>query len=330
MENNVINFVSKEESQEILKEQRIQYLLNEFAKYNSKRTVKVIEKLLRGQKLVGNDRLIFSNSLIKIKLELRKYYKDIEKENDTIKGNQTYINYCNKILDNKSNYEIGYIKRVKEAKKYCEEDTERSRKIIFNTEKIIENNGVLLVDFILPNLDKYFTLDEIVQIVGGNQERYKQILHDDKCYKEKGLIKNTPLTATDIIVHHIEYQNNKQRCQDFFNAKPYEEPLCNTVWNTIVNKMQEYRKLNNKLDEEINRETEKLFGDTMVYSNGERVIQNLTARELIKKFTGGFISELKSSPTLDLEQVFRVKNFNNGTYAVIDKDGNILYNLYLK
>ena len=44
MENNVINFASKEESQEILKEQRIQYLLNEFAVNNSKRTVKVIEK----------------------------------------------------------------------------------------------------------------------------------------------------------------------------------------------------------------------------------------------------------------------------------------------
>lgn len=238
-----------------------------------------------------DDRLFLSNRFIDIKLKLKQAYK--------------------------------YLDIVYDLRKLLPEDKEEELLgFISEYESYINDCAKSLVDLLIPQIDKYFSADEIVQLISGNYEEVKRI--KEWYSKEKT---GTPSVATSYIIHHAEYRWRKGRCKDFVDCPRWEMPLFNCISDYMLEEIRKVPKFHN----EMLQFEENLFGEAMIYSDtGEKVIRVMPVREIIKKFKGNFIKELKLNKEIDLEKEYRVKSFNNGSYAIVSDEGEILHQLYIK
>ncbi|MFQ8892713.1 MAG: hypothetical protein ACLR8H_10080 [Clostridium sp.] len=288
----ITEFKSREQIEE---EKMIEFKEGYIKTFSEKETDRAM-RLFFGE-IKGNDRLFISNRLIDVKFKLKKTYKNL----DII---YKYLNAMNSIEALPKNEEEELLGYIDEYKKY------------------INTCGEALVDVILPEIDKHFSDDEIIQLISGNHEEVKKI-------KEWYAKEEEEMTSisTIYIVHHAEYRWRKGRSKDFVDCPSWEMPLFNCVSDYMLGEIRKVPKFHNEMLEF----QENLFGESMIYtSTGERVIKVMPVREIIRKFKGDFVRKLKANKEIDLEKEYRVKNFNNGSYAIISDEGEILHQLYIK
>ena len=288
--------ITEFKSREQIEEEKMIELKESYTKTFSE---KEADRAIRvfSEELKGDDRLFISNRLVDIKFKLKKAYKDL----DVI---YNYLNAMNSIEALPKNEEEELLGYIDEYKKY------------------INTCGEALVDVILPEIDKHFSDDEIIQLISGNHEEVKKI-------KEWYSKKEEEMTSlsTLYIVHHAEYRWRKGRSKDFVDCPSWEMPLFNCVSDYMLGEIRKVPKFHNEMLEF----QENLFGESMIYtSTGERVIKVMPVREIIRKFKGDFVRKLKANKEIDLEKEYRVKNFNNGSYAIVSDEGEILHQLYIK
>jgi len=262
----------------------------------------------------GNDRLVISNSVIKAKFKLRKIYVKLNKLYEDMKRTK-------KMLE---------LNLTADRRQYYEDYSEVLNEYIESLEKEIFHYGALLIHSYIPLLDKYFSDNEIIQIVSGSDNNAKRIKY---CYDRK---ENGQKSITDsFIIHHIEYRWKKGRCKDFVDCPEWEMPLFNCVsaymWKAINS--------NSKAKADMDNFFEEIFEDAMIYtvldSNGniigsEKVVQTLTQNELIKSYQGSFINELKKKAKFDGVTIYRVKRVDNMVYHVIGEDKCVIASIYKK
>lgn len=288
--------ITEFKSREQIEEEKMIEFKERYVKTFSEKETDRAMKLFFGE-IKGNDRLFISNRLIDVKFKLKKVYKNL----DVI---YNYLNAMNSIEALPKNEEEELLGYIDEYKKY------------------INTCGKALVDVILPEIDKYFSDDEIIQLISGNHEEVKKI-------KEWYSKKEEEITSlsTIYIVHHAEYRWRKGRSKDFVDCPSWEMPLFNCVSDYMLGEIRKVPKFHNEMLEF----QENLFGESMIYtSTGERVIKVMPVREIIRKFKGDFVRKLKANKEIDLEKEYRVKNFNNGSYAIVSDEGEILHQLYIK
>lgn len=288
--------ITEFKSREQIEEEKMIEFKERYVKTFSEKETDRAMRLFFGE-IKGNDRLFISNRLIDVKFKLKKVYKDL----DVI---YNYLNAMNSIEALPKNEEEELLGYIDEYKKY------------------INTCGEALVDVILPEIDKHFSDDEIIQLITGNHEEVKKI-------KEWYSKKEEEITSlsTIYIVHHAEYRWRKGRSKDFVDCPSWEMPLFNCVSDYMLGEIRKVPKFHNEMLEF----QENLFGESMIYtSTGERVIKVMPVREIIRKFKGDFVRKLKANKEIDLEKEYRVKNFNNGSYAIVSDEGEILHQLYIK
>ncbi|MDY4823462.1 MAG: hypothetical protein SPF04_01820 [Bacilli bacterium] len=288
--------ITEFKSREQIEEEKMIEFKERYVKTFSEKETDRAMRLFFGE-IKGNDRLFISNRLIDVKFKLKKVYKDL----DVI---YNYLNAMNSIEALPKNEEEELLGYIDEYKKY------------------INTCGEALVDVILPEIDKHFSDDEIIQLISGNHEEVKKI-------KEWYSKKEEEITSlsTIYIVHHAEYRWRKGRSKDFVDCPSWEMPLFNCVSDYMIGEIRKVPKFHNEMLEF----QENLFGESMIYtSTGERVIKIMPVREIIRKFKGDFVRKLKANKEIDLGKEYRVKNFNNGSYAIVSDEGEILHQLYIK
>lgn len=288
--------ITEFKSREQIEEEKMIEFKERYVKTFSEKETDRAMRLFFGE-IKGNDRLFISNRLIDVKFKLKKVYKNL----DVI---YNYLNAMNSIEALPKNEEEELLGYIDEYKKY------------------INTCGEALVDVILPEIDKYFSDDEIIQLISGNHEEVKKI-------KEWYSKKEEEITSlsTIYIVHHAEYRWRKGRSKDFVDCPSWEMPLFNCVSDYMIGEIRKVPKFHNEMLEF----QKNLFGESMIYtSTGERVIKVMPVREIIRKFKGDFVRKLKANKEIDLEKEYRVKNFNNGSYAIVSDEGEILHQLYIK
>ena len=244
--------ITEFKSREQIEEEKMIEFKERYVKTFSEKETDRAMKLFFGE-IKGNDRLFISNRLIDVKFKLKKVYKNL----DVI---YNYLNAMNSIEALPKNEEEELLGYIDEYKKY------------------INTCGKALVDVILPEIDKYFSDDEIIQLISGNHEEVKKI-------KEWYSKKEEEITSlsTIYIVHHAEYRWRKGRSKDFVDCPSWEMPLFNCVSDYMLGEIRKVPKFHNEMLEF----QENLFGESMIYtSTGERVIKVMPVREIIRKFKG--------------------------------------------
>lgn len=301
--------IVKYKSKEQIIDEKMESLREFFPKKDFNRWVRINKNAAE-----GNDRIAISNNFLKLKFKLVNIYKD---------------------LDN-------YRKEKKKASKvleleFIDKNTERQYKEYINKlDNLIENYnnqlnslGYVLVNLYVPMLDKYFNKKEIVQLIGGSYEQIKKI---DEWYKKRET--GTRSITDSYIIHHGEYRWRKGRSKDFIDCPNWEMPLFNCMsdymWKAINDNPKTRAEMDNKFEE--------MFQDSMVNvtidPNGniiatEKVIQELSIKELVIDYQGKFISELKKDNIFD-NKTYRVKRLENNVYCIVDKDNKMIEKIYRK
>ncbi|MDU7363902.1 hypothetical protein [Clostridium sp.] len=295
------------------KEQRVDEKMEELREFFSE---KDFERWVRISKNAakGNDRLAISNNFLNLKFKLRKIYKNLD------------IRYEDKKRAKRA-LELEYID--KNTKKQYQDYIKQLDDLMENYKIQLNSLGFVLINLYVPMLDKYFNKKEISQLIGGSYEQIKRI-DEWKEKKETG----TRSIAEAYIIHHGEYRWRKGRSKDFIDCPDWEMPL---FW-CMSDHMHKAIKENPKLSNEMDKQFEEMFSDCIVDATidekgnviaVEKVIQELSVRELVKDYQGKFINELKKGNIFDSKK-YRVKKLENNTYCIVDKDNKEIEKIYKK
>ncbi|WP_066889375.1 hypothetical protein [Clostridium nigeriense] len=301
----IVEYKSKEQ----IKDEKMEQLREFFSEKDFNRWVRINKNAAE-----ENDRIAISNNFLKLKFKLINIYKDLDtcyKDKKRAKG----------VLD------LDYID--KNTKKEYLDYYSAIDKLIENYKTQLNSLGYVLVNLYVPMLDKYFNKKEIAQLIGGSYEQIKRI-DEYQSKKETG----TSSITKAYIIHHGEYRWRRGRNKDFIDCPNYEMPLFNCMSDYMWKAINDDPKLRNKMDNKF----EEMFSDSMVSAtideNGnviavEKVIQELSIRELIKDYQGKFINELKKGNIFDTKK-YRVKKLENNVYYIVDKDNKEIEKIYKK
>lgn len=301
----IVNFKNKEE----LKNEEIEKQI-EFANRNIKfkkdrdRYIRIVTGNMQ-----PDDRLYFSNEIIRFKFMLRDYYKRLEEGRKLNEFYKTYLDRC----------------EDEEVKKYLDENIKYMNSI----------NGCILsignvIEIILDKMNEYFTENEMIQLISGSHEQCKRIKeYYDK--KETG----TKSFSQSLIIHHGEYRWRKGRAKDFIDCPKWEMPLffsLNSYMWSVIDSDQ-------KAKAEIDNLFADMFEDTMInvitdldgnVVSAEKIIQEYTSNDLIRNFSGLFVSDLKRKNTLDHTTIYTIRRLDGGVYSVLDENKNSIATIYKK
>lgn len=301
----IVEYKSKEQ----MRDEKMEELREFFSEKDFNRWVRINKNAAE-----GNDRIAISNSFINLKFKLRDIYKDLDKWYEEIRR-------VKEVLD------LDYINKSI-RKEYLDYYNEID-KLIENYKTQLNSLGYVLVNLYVPMLDRYFNKKEIAQLIGGSYEQIKRI-DEYQSKKETG----TSSITKAYIIHHGEYRWRRGRNKDFIDCPNYEMPLFNCMSDYMWKEINDDPKLRNKMDNKF----EEMFSDSMVSAtideNGnviavEKVIQELSIRELIKDYQGKFINELKKGNIFDTKK-YRVKKLENNVYYIVDKDNKEIEKIYKK
>lgn len=150
---------------------------------------KVRAKKFTLNKLTKKDRLIFSNSLVKCKKVLKKYYQELDE-----------IHRCENLIKNglQDNTSKLILENYTNAKK--------------NLNIQIQNYNYFLLNFVFKGIDLYFTKEEIRQLVGGSKKSL------DKYYLENPKDKSKGFTYR--FIYHYKAEIYPYRESDYFSLNP--------------------------------------------------------------------------------------------------------------
>lgn len=304
--------ITEFKSKEQLAIENSQKVEEELKKYYSEKELGRFKRILKNE-AQGDDRLFLSNSIVNMKFKLRDSYKKLDRH---YKLRNTINNRLKLDSTEKSRIEHEeYLANVNDG--------------ISELKEGLLNYGALLSSYI-PLLDKYFSEQEIIQLLSGSYEEAKNI----KEYYDKDETGTRSLTDS-FIIHHIEYRWRKGRSKDFIDCPDYEMPLFNCIskymWKAINNNPTAKADMDNFFEDTL--------GGAMVYTirdgegnviSAEKVFQDVTQNELIRDYQGAFINELKQKNILDNETTYKIKRIDNGVYSIIGENKESIATIYKK
>lgn len=302
----IIEYKSKEQK----KDEGMEKLREFFSEKDFNRWVRINKNAAE-----GNDRIAISNNFLNLKFKLRDIYKDLDKWYKEKRRTEEVLDLDYVSKSTKEEY-LDYYNAVD--------------KLIKNYKTQLNSLGYVLVNLYVPMLDKYFNKKEIAQLIGGSYEQIKRI-DEFQAKKETG----TRSITEAYIIHHGEYRWRKGRSKDFIDCPDYEMPLFNCMSDYIWKEINDDPKLKNEMDNKF----EEMFSDSMVNATidekgnviaVEKVIQELSIRELIRDYQGKFINELKKGNIFDNDKKYKVKKLEGNVYCIVDKENNNEEKIYKK
>lgn len=305
--------ITEFKSKEQLKEEEFNKAMEKLRHLLPEREYDRMVRIFR-DKAQGQDRIFISNNVISIKFKLREIYKKLDSLYDDRKHTED-------ILKCDLNVEI---------RKQLEEYLEYTKEYVSNLESKISSYGALLINIYIPLMDKYFTEHEIIQIIGGSYEQCKRI----KKYYDKHDTGTRSLTDS-FIVHHGEYRWRRGLSKDFIDCPRWEMPLFECVSEYLFETIRN----NSKLKAGMDKVTEDLFGDAMIYAtidsqgniiSAEKIYQDMTVKDLIKNYKGKFINDLKNDNSLNITATYKIKLEEDGSYSIVDEDNTAIATVYKK
>lgn len=156
--------------------------INTFKGPDRKRAERYVEN-----KLTKKDRLIFSNNLVKCKFILRAFYKRLDE-----------VHAIGKSVNKSQSDAFIILRNCEEDKKYLLSQIDRYRNF--------------LISFVFKGIDKYFTKEEICQLIGN-----KETL--DKYYMDNGKSKgNFNFTYEYITKYKCEFISCKKTVSPLYRC----------------------------------------------------------------------------------------------------------------
>lgn len=270
-------------------------------------------RIFKGQ-AIENDRIAISNGFIGLKFKIRDLYKDL----DTCYKKNKIAKDVLELESIDSDIRKQYIEYIYELNNYID-----------RCQKILNTLAGVLINLYIPLIDKHFNKKEIIQIIGGSYEEVNKI----NAFIERKETGTNSITES-YIIHHVEYRWRKGRSKDFIDCPNWEMPLFNCISDYMLEEIHKNSEASNKMSNIF----EEMFGEysssVTLDSNGnviniEKIIQEVSIKELLKNYRGNFIRELRKGNIFSEEKI-KIKKLKDNVYCILDEDNKEGEKIYKK
>lgn len=216
---------------------------------------------------------------VKKKLSLKSRYKVLPQIVQQIKGTRDNIsvleiekeqlmNVHDKVVDGKAlselNKEISYhYKRLGELENFADS--------VRDEIKNLESDMFVLVDL----GDSYLSTHQKIQLLGGGVKRAQEIIEFYLKHEKDAAIES--ISFMKLVMHHTEYQWNKQRERDWVDCEIWEIPVFEACMNEMMRRMRDY-------EQETGRSFMTEFMEERAKANGKKVVQKQTEHGVVITF----------------------------------------------
>ncbi len=216
---------------------------------------------------------------VKKKLSLKSRYKVLPQVVQQIKNTKDNIsileiekeqlmNTRNKVVDGKGlsvlNQEISYhYKRLGELENFADS--------LRGEIKNLESDMFVLVDL----GDSYLSTHQKIQLLGGGVKKAQEIIKS--CLECEKTSPTETIPFMELVMHHTEYQWNKQRERDWVDCEIWEMPVFEACMNETIRRMHDYK-------QETGRCFMTEFMEDHAKANGKKVVQKQTEYGMVMTF----------------------------------------------
>lgn len=216
---------------------------------------------------------------VKRKLSLKSHYKVLPqvvqqikniRDNISVLGieKEHLVNTHDKVVDGKAlselNKEISYhYNRVGELENFADS--------VRDEIKNLESDMFVLVDL----GDSYLSTHQKIQLLGGGVKKAQEIIEFHLKHEKDAVIESIPFM--ELVMHHTEYQWNKQRERDWVDCEIWEMPVFEACMNEMIRRMCDY-------EQETGRYFMTEFMEEHAKANGKKVVQKQTDHGVVITF----------------------------------------------
>lgn len=221
----------------------------------------------------------YRNLFVTLKLRLKLRYQEMDQWRQQIKathkkiealenekaqllrGNNRIFN-CNALFTLKKELSTQYVALVE------------LENLVTGTEEGIEGLECNMFDMVLLG-DNYLSTHQKIQLLGGGEEKAREII--------KTLMEMEKLSSVehvrfmDLVMHHTEYQWNKQRSHDWIDCEIWEMPVFQACMEEMIRRTHDY-------EEQTGRCFMTEFLEEHAKENGKKLVPLQTEHGVVMTF----------------------------------------------
>lgn len=123
--------------------------------------------------------------------------------------------------------------------------------------------------------DTFLSTHQKIQLLGGGIDKAREII--EILMKMDNLLSIEDVRFIDLVMHHTEYQWNKQRSHDFIDCEIWEMPVFEACMNEMIRRMHDY-------EEQTGRDFVMEFMEQRAKENGKRLVPLQTEHGVVMTF----------------------------------------------
>ncbi|MDE5977310.1 MAG: hypothetical protein K2G70_02430 [Turicibacter sp.] len=196
----------------------------------------------------------YCNVFVDLKLALKKCYQVASVNTEQIRRVKAAIE---NMENTKQTYEDGYLDSPKVLKvvgkvvdyKFIfnlKRDLTAAYKLLEELKEVREKNNEsitrlegMMMDLVYYG-DKFLSTHQKIQLLGGGMEQAQRIIRSLMDMEKLPSIDD--VRFIDLVMHHTEYQWNKQRERDWIDCKCWEMPVFQACMNEMIRRTDDYEK----------------------------------------------------------------------------------------
>lgn len=251
----------------------------------------------------------YRNLFVKLKLTLKSRYQEVTKWRKQIKATQENI----QALENekaqllKDNSKIFNCNTLFTLKKELSTQYARLRvleNLVAGTEDNIQGLESCMFDMVKLG-DTYLSTHQKIQLLGGGMKKAQEII-EFYLEHEKETSAET-ISFMELVMHHTEYQWNKQRSHDWIDCEDWEMPVFYACMEEMIRRTHDY-------EQQTGRCFMTEFMEERAKENGKKLVPLQTEHGVVMTFEEDIESKY--------ERDGKVITLKNGSSVTIYKKTN--------
>lgn len=248
----------------------------------------------------------YRNLFTKLKLTLKSRYQDISKWRKQIKATKGKIQALENekaqlLKDNNKIFNCNTLFTLKKELSTQYASLRVLENLVAGTEENIKGLECDMFDMVRLG-DTYLSTHQKIQLLGGGVYKAKEII--EGCLEFGRCPSSEDISFIDLVMHHTEYQWNKQRSCDWIDCKNWEMPVFTACRKELLRRMKKH-------EEETGRNFMMEFMEQQAEENGKKLVPLQTEHGVVMTFEEDIESKY--------ERDGKVITLKNGSSVTIHK-----------
>ena len=221
----------------------------------------------------------YRNSFVGVKTLLRRYYRASDKNSKNMRKVKERIQ---ELENQKVQFQLNKSKVINCNTLFAlKQELSNQYAILSEWEALESEVQIKLLEFedrmfdMVRLGDTFLSTHQKIQLLGGGIDKAREII--ETLMKMDNLSSIEDVRFIDLVMHHTEYQWNKQRSHDFIDCEIWEMPVFEACMNEMIRRMHDY-------EEQTGRDFVMEFMEQRAKENGKKLVPLPTEHGVVMTF----------------------------------------------